>query len=160
MRSVELAGATLVECGLCGEQFGDRRAVNDQALGDEATARGVDRIVWPLAKALGGMPGFRLDSASPGSGESPPFVDLVVTGPEALVQLENVAKALRLAEGSLRCSWQSEARFDHALVMRIGPATVAGKLRDAQLDIEVFAQHIERDMRLNWWRCANGSENG
>jgi hypothetical protein len=106
------------------------------------------------------LPGLSLGSALPGSSEQPPFVDLVVTGQDALLQIENVAKALRLAEGSLRCPWRIEARFDYSLVFVVSPPATGSTLRDARLDIEVLAQHIDRDMRLTWWRCADVAENG
>ncbi len=160
MRSVELDGATVIECGLCGEQFGARNAVTGLALADEATQRGIDPIIWPLARILEQLPGLSLGSALPGSNEQPPSVDLVVTGQDALLQIENVAKALRLAEGSLRCPWRIEARFDYSLVFVVSPPATGSTLRDARLDIEVLAQHIDRDMRLTWWRCADVAENG
>ena len=160
MRSVELDGATVIECGLCGEHFGARNAVAGLALADEATQRGIDPIIWPLARILEQLPGLSLGSALPGSNEQPPFVDLVVTGQDALLQIENVAKALRLAEGSLRCPWRIEARFDYSLVFVVSPPATGSTLRDARLDIEVLAQHIKRDMRLTWWRCADVAENG
>ena len=160
MRSVALDGATLMECGLCGEQFGDRRAVMDQALADEATERGIDKIIWPLARLLGQLPGLSLAGAAAGTSMRPPSVELVVTGQDALLQIENVAKALRLAAGSLRCQWNIVARFEHSLVFCVAPVATSGSLRDARGDIGVLAQHIERDMRLRWWRCASVAPNG
>lgn len=160
MRSVELDGATVIECGLCGEQFGDRHAVTGLALADQATQRGIDPIIWPLARILEQLAGLSLGSCSPGSSEQQPFVDLVVTGRDALLQIENIAKTLRLAGAALRCPWRIEARFDHSLVFVVSPAATGGSLRDARIDIEVLAQHIDRDMRLTWWRCADVAENG
>jgi len=160
MRSVELDGATVIECGLCGEQFGARRAVVGKTLAEEAAEHGVDRQVWPLAKVLAALPGVSLAGASAGAVDSAPFVDLVITGPEALVQLENLAKAVRLAAGSLRNSWRLEVRFDHSLVLRLSPDSAGSSLRDQQIDLETLAEQIGRGMRLSWWRHANLPENG
>jgi hypothetical protein len=45
-------------------------------------------------------------------------------------------------------------------VFVVSPPATGSTLRDARLDIEVLAQHIDRDMRLTWWRCADVAENG
>lgn len=160
MRAVKLASGTVIECGLCGEQFGERRAVTGSGLLSEAEQRGIDSLIWPLARVLERLDGMDLGASSAGHGEQLPFVDLVVVGQQALLQIENLAKAMRLAEGSLRCRWRLEARFEHTLVLLVSPALKNSTLRDARIDIEVLAQQIERDMRLTWWRHANVVENG
>ena len=160
MRAVKLESGTVIECGLCGEQFGERRAVAGSSLHVEAERRGIDPIIWPLARVLERLAGMDLGATSAGSGEQLPFVDLVVVGQEALLEIENLAKAMRLAEGSLRCKWRLEARFEHTLVFLVSPGLKNSTLRDARIDIEVLAQQVERDMRLTWWRHANVAENG
>jgi hypothetical protein len=157
---MELAGKTVHQCGLCGEQFGDRRAVAGLELDEVAQHRGIDAAIWPLARILERLVGFDLGATSAGNSTQLPFVDLIVSGNEALLEVENLAKAMRLAEGSLRCRWRLEARFDHTLVFLVSPALKGSTLRDARIDIEVLAQHIERDMRLTWWRHANVSDSG
>tara|TARA_R110002072_G_scaffold302758_4_gene488538 strand:+ start:9695 stop:10210 length:516 start_codon:yes stop_codon:yes gene_type:complete len=160
MRSVKLDSGTVIECGLCGEQFGERRAVTGSSLSDEAEQRRIDPIIWPLARILERLPGMDLGATSAGGAASLPYVDLVVVGQDALRQIENLAKSMRLVAGSLRCRWRIEARFEHTLVFLIAPAVKDTTLRDARIDIEVLAQCIERDMRLTWWRHANVAENG
>jgi len=160
MHTVELDGATVIECGLCGERFGERRAVTGRTLADEATERGIDPIIWPLARVLEQLPGLVLGNSSPGTQDSPPSVELVVTGQDALLQVENLAKSMRLAAGGLRSRWRIEARFEHSLVFAVAATEGAAALRDARIDVETLAQHVERDMRLTWWRCANVAENG
>lgn len=150
----------MIECGLCGEQFGERRAVTSSSLSDEALQRRIDPIIWPLARVLEQLPGMDLGATGAGEGDSLPFVDLVVVGQDALLQIENLAKSMRLADGSLRCRWRIEARFEHTLVLLVTPAQKGSTLRDARIDIEVLAQKIERDMRLTWWRHAKAVENG
>lgn len=160
MRTVELDGATVIECGLCGERFGERRAVTGRDLADEATERGIDPMIWPLARVLEQLPGLVLGSSSAGTPQEPPYVELVVTGQDALLQVENLAKSMRLAAGSLRCPWRIEARFEHSLVFAVAAQFDRAALRDARIDIEALAQNIDRDMRLTWWRSANVAESG
>ena len=160
LRPVKLSSGTVIECGLCGEQFGERRVVSSSSLSAEAERRSIDPLIWPLALVLERLQGMDLGATSAGHGEQLPYVDLVVVGQEALLEIENLAKAMRLAEGSLRCKWRLEARFEHTLVLLVSPALKNSTLRDARIDIEVLAQQIERDMRLTWWRHANVTEKG
>ena len=160
VHAIELDGSIVHECGLCGEQYGDRHSVVGVVRAKAADQRGIDRAIWPLARVLEQLPGLDLGATSAGKGTKLPFVDLVVSGHEALLQVENLAKAMRLAEGSLRCRWRIEARFDHTLVFLVSPALMGSTLRDARIDIEVLAQHIHRGMRLTWWRHANVTEKG
>lgn len=160
MRPVKLDSGTVIECGLCGEQFGEYRVVTSSSLSNEAVKRRIEPMIWPLARTLERLPGMDLGATSAGSGEALPYVDLVVVGQEALLQIENLAKSMRLADGCLRCRWRIEARFDHTLVFLITPNMKGSTLRDARIDIEVLAQRIERDMRLTWWRHANALDNG
>lgn len=160
MRVVERDGASVHECGLCYATFGDRRAVRGAELSGEAQARGIDDEIWPLARVLEQLPGFTLGNCSGGGRGKLPFVDLVVSGQEALVQLENLAKALRLGAGSLRCRWLLEARFEHTLVIAVKADGDEPLLRDARIDVDALAQQIERDSRLTWWRHAGDVQTG
>lgn len=160
MRALELGSTTVFECALCGEQFGERRAVKDLELADEAVKRRIDPEIWPLARVLERLNGLDLGATSAGNDQVLPFVDLIVSGQAALLELENLAKAMRLAEGSLRCRWRLEARFEHTLVFLVAPRLKGSNLRDARIDIDVLAQQIDRDMRLTWWRHANDPANG
>ena len=158
MRVVERDGGAVHECGLCGATFGDRRAVRGVSLADEAARRGVDPEIWPLARVLEQLPGFTLGSASAGGRGGLPSVELVVSGQEALVQLENLAKALRLAAGGLRCAWLLEARFEQTLVLVVRAEGAPEQLRDARLDVDALAQQLDRDTRLAWWRRAAAAD--
>jgi hypothetical protein len=158
MRPVNLESGTVIKCGLCGEQFGERRAVTNLNLSEEAGDRRIDPVIWPLARILERLPGMDLGATSAGYHEVLPYVDLVVVGQEALLQIENLAKSMRLADSCLRNRWRIEARFDHTLVFLITANMKGSTLRDARIDIEVLAQRIERDMRLTWWRHANTAE--
>jgi len=157
---VDRDGVSVHECGLCGATFGERRAVHGAELADEAFARGIDEEVWPLARVLEQLPGFSLGSCSAGGRASLPFVELVVGGPDALVQMENLAKSLRLGAGGLRCRWLLEARFENTLVLAVRADGDERQLRDARIDVEALAKQLERDMRLTWWRHAGDAQNG
>lgn len=160
MRVVERDGASVHECGLCGATFGDRRAVRGAELAGEALARGIEEEVWPLARVLENLPGFTLGTCSAGGRGHLPFVELVVSGQEALLQMENLAKAVRLGAGALRCRWRLEVRFENTLVLVVGADGGEQDLRDARIDIEALAHQVERDMRLTWWRHAADGQNG
>ena len=148
------AGGAVHECGLCGARFGERRAVRESALEAEALRRGVAPEVWPLAKVLDALPGFALGSACGRAQGELPMVTLIVSGQEALVQLENLAKVLRLAAGRLRCRWSIEVRFEQALVVVVYATGRASSARDACVDVEELAQQVDRSSRLSWWRHA------
>ncbi len=158
MHAVERDGGTLHECGLCGATYGDRRARDGASLASEARARGVDQAVWPLARVLEQLPGFELGACRAGGGGELPSVELVVVGQAALMQLENLAKALRLAAGSLRCRWMLEARFELTLSVLVRATGDASDLRCARIDVETLAQQLTRDVRLSWWRHATEAE--
>jgi len=151
-----LDGASVFECGLCGAQFGDSRAMRRLQDAEEATRAGVDEEVWPLVRALSRLPGLRVGSSSGGSVErhTLPSVELLVTGAAALGQLENLAKALRLMQGGLRCLWQCTVHYERALTFVLTATGSASNLRDARIDLEAIARQLERDMRLSWWRHA------
>jgi hypothetical protein len=113
-------------------------------------------------RVLDGLPGLSVQWADPGSERKGtlPAIELVARDSAAMAQLENVAKALRLAAGSLRCRWGIEVAFEQSLVfvLRVWPA--GGTLRDARIDAEALAAELDRFTRLSWWRHATGTENG
>ncbi len=160
MHAVERDGGTLHECGLCGATYGDRRVVQGASLAVEADASGVAHEIWPLARVLERLPGFELGACRAGGAGELPSIELVVVGHAALVQLENLAKALRLAAGSLRCRWMLEARFELTLSVFVRALGDATDLRCARIDVETLAQQLERDARLSWWRHANEEAKG
>lgn len=151
MQARRHAGATVYECGLCGAQIGDRRAVDAFGRVDEAARHGVEPEIWPLVRALAGLEGFARGAASAGAPDRLPFVEVVVTGQAALTEVENVTKTLRLAARSLRCRWRFEARFEQTLVFVL-TTSARDSLRDAHIDVEVLAEQLERNRRLAWWR--------
>jgi hypothetical protein len=154
-------GAPVHECGLCFARFGERRAVEALDDAEEARLRGVAAGVWPLVRALERLPGLCVRAAGAGdfAARTLPFVELGVTAPEALVQLENLAKSLLLCAGSTRLHWVVEVSYRHHLAFVLKPrhgggSVPAEEVRDAGIDVDVLRRAIERDSRLSWWRHA------
>lgn len=153
--------AAVHECSLCGARFGDRAAIAMLSDREQAAARGVDAEVWPLVRALTALPGLVVRRSGGTSGSPPtlPFVELAIGDAQALVQVENLAKSLRLAAGGLHLHWQLVVEFQQNLVFVLkprhpgGPVTTA-EAADARLDLGVLATQLARDVRLSWWRHA------
>lgn len=161
MRVRVVDGLSVHECGLCEARFGDRRALTSLADAEEARLQGVDRAVWPLVRALRPLPGLCVRKSAGGDVDmrTLPFVELGATSPEALHQLENLAKSLRLSAGSLRLHWIVEVEYQHHLAFVLKPrhpggAVSLGEARDARIDLEVLGKHLARDTQLAWWRHA------
>ena len=156
-----LDGATVHECGFCGARFGDAQAIAKLESRTEAATAGVDEHVWPLVQVLSRLPGLTVGDSSGGSVAkySMPRVELLASGDGALVQIENLTKALRLMAGSLRCMWQITVHYDRALTFVLAATGSGASLRDARIDLEALARRVERDSRLTWWRHADGQPN-
>lgn len=160
-------GAPVHECGLCFARFGERRAVESLHDAEEARQRGVAAGVWPLVRALERLPGLCVRTSGAGDlvARTLPFVELGVTSPEALVQLENLAKSLLLSAGATRLHWVVEIAYQHHLAFVLKPRHAGGavpveEVRDAGIDVDVLRRAIERDSKLSWWRHAGVKANG
>jgi hypothetical protein len=152
-------GAPVHECGLCSARFGGRDAVAALDAGEEARHRGVDPGIWPLVRALERLPGVvvRAASAADERARALPFVAVALLGPVGLVQLENVAKSLRLGAGALLRPWGIEVEYRQQLTFVLQPRHGGGEVpapvvRDAGIDVDVLARQLDRDARLSWWR--------
>ena len=161
MRVHVVDGSPVHECGMCGARFGARVAVEALAFADEAKLRGVAAGIWPLVRVLERLPGLAVrTSAAPDAAAGVlPFVELGATSPQALVQLENLAKSLRLGAGSLRLHWIVEVEYQHHLAFVLKPRhgggpVPAAMVRDAVIDLDALHRLLERDTRLSWWRHA------
>ena len=145
-------GITIRECGLCGERIGERRAVAAASDREEAAARGFAAEVWPLVRVLRQMPGLTVVAADAGSvsDDRLPRVTLAPTSADALVQIENLALSLQLGEGQLLCPWLLVVEYQRHLAFVLQPQ--GGALTDARLDLGTLRSHLERGMRLSWWR--------
>jgi Zn ribbon nucleic-acid-binding protein len=166
--SVRVAdGIPIHECGLCGAHFGERRVVETLDDAEEARQRGVAVEVWPLVRALDRLQGLAVRDACAGDAaqRTLPFVDLAVTAPAALLQLENLAKSLLLGAGALKCHWILEVEYHRHLSFVLKPRHGGGfvtpeQVRDARADLHVLRRHLERDVKLQWWRHAEDRVNG
>lgn len=162
MRVRVVDGSVVHECGLCGAQFGERRAVEAATGRDEARERGVAAAVWPLVRALEALPGVAVRAAAPGGAaeRALPRIEFVLLDAGAMVQLENLAKSLRLATGSLRCRWCLEVEYEQVLRFVLRPRGGGGSHADALLDVATLAAAVQRDSRLGWWRHAKRPDSG
>lgn len=162
------AGTPIHECALCGARFGDRRAVEAVEDAEEARARGVSPLAWPLFRALTLLPGFAVRTADPGdvAARTLPFVEIgVADAVLAIVQAENVAKSLQLGAGELQNHWVLEVEYRRHLAFVLKPRHPGGpvhaeQVRAAQVDLGTLRRLIERDSRLGWWRHAAGDRSG
>lgn len=167
MRVRVVDGAPIHECGLCGARFGDRAAIERLEDTEEATRRGIDLEVFPLVRAFDRVPGLLVREASAGDPErqAMPFVRLGPASAGAMIQLENVTKSVLLAAGELRRHWVIEVEYQRNLLFVLKPrlsgrpATPEG-VREAQLDLDVLRRHLERDVKLQWWRPVQPAGNG
>ena len=166
--SVRVAdGVPIHECGLCGAHFGERRVVESLDDAEEARQRGVAVEVWPLVRALDRVKGLAVRDACAGdiAQKTLPFVALAIAGPSALVQLENLAKSLLLGAGALKRHWIVEVEYHRHLSFVLKPRHGGGlvtqeQVRDARADLDRLRRHLERDVKLQWWRHADEAGNG
>lgn len=167
MKVVLVDGLPLHECQLCFTRFGDRRALQRHADTEESRRLGVDPLVWPLARALDCLPGLRVRTSggADAARRTLPFVEVVPTSAQALVQLENLAKSLRLGARGLRCHWVVEVEFQNHLSFVLKPRPGGAHLgeqtvADTTHDLDVLRRQVERDQRLSWWRHAEDGDSG
>jgi hypothetical protein len=157
-------GVSVRECELCGARFGERQAVAALGDRDEAKARGIDGDVWPLVRTLSALPGIVVRRSMGVSSPPPtlPFVEVALGTADGLLQLENLAKSLRLAAGTLQLHWQLVVEFQQNLLFVLkphhpgGPVTAA-EAQAAAADVDRLARQIGRDQRLSWWRHATAT---
>ncbi|MFM1872943.1 MAG: hypothetical protein RL398_2365 [Planctomycetota bacterium] len=164
MRVRLLDGSPVHVCGLCGAEFGDRTA-NDQLHDqEEAHDHGFDPVVWPLVRTLLKLPGITVREASAGDPElaALPFVEIGSRqADEALLQLENLAKALLLGARQLDCHWVIEVEYRRHLAFVLKPRHGGGEVplklvRDARADLDRLRRQLERDVELGWWQHPPG----
>lgn len=160
-------GAAVRECGLCGAVFGERAAVASLADDEEARARGVAPGIWPLVRVLERLPGLCVHASGAGDPSAGilPYVELGATAADALTQLENLAKSLHLAAGSLQLPWVVELGYERHLAFVLKPrapggSVAAAMVRAAGLDVGVLWRLLERDIELSWWRHAGPEPTG
>lgn len=163
VQAVLRAGVTVHECGLCGALVGENDAVARVRSFQEARQRGVDPQVYPLVLALEALLGIKVVRSHGGDRDPPtlPFVQWGLTGPAALVQVENLTKSLVLARGALRVPWAVEVEYQHRLVFTLKPrVSVAGMApgtaADLTVDLATLADLVQRNRRLSWWHHPPG----
>ncbi|MHC5009570.1 MAG: hypothetical protein ACYTG6_01330 [Planctomycetota bacterium] len=155
----DVDGARIDVCDLCGHLQGEGPQVALLRERQEAEERGFDPRIYPLVKALEGVPNFRVDSASAGRPDRAeyPFVFLRVAG-DGLRDLERLLTSLEMANKDTKRRWVVELSLQRGLLFILRPRfwkaildITAEDIREARSDLPVLAQVIRRDVKLGWW---------
>lgn len=154
-------GHSVLECDLCGALSGGAHSVATIELAREAQQEGVDAPVFALRRALDAMDGLRVVDSHGGdrARRRLPYARWIALDPRAFVQLENLAKSLRLSSGSTSMQWTIEVEFQSGLEFVLTPRVPTSRPREAdvalaQADLNVLGRAFQRDVRLSWWRRA------
>ncbi|MBN2490954.1 MAG: hypothetical protein JXQ29_08900 [Planctomycetes bacterium] len=158
----KVRGARVFECQFCGALEGDVAAVREVHQERDAARRGMDPLVYPLVEALERMPHLRVREASAGASEEciPPYVQFHVEERNgALRHIERLLQSLEMSHRRTRRIWALEAHYTHSeLRFALRPRFMKpvgdldpDEIRDAQLDLRLLAERLERDMGLSWW---------
>ncbi len=154
-------GHSVLECDLCGALSGGAHSVATIELAREAQQEGVDAPVFALRRALEAMEGLRVVDSHGGdrARRRLPFVRWIALDPRAFMQLENLAKSLRLSSGSTSMPWTIEVEFQSGLEFVLTPRVATSRPREAdvalaQADLSLLGRAFARDVRLSWWRRA------
>ena len=153
-------GVEVGSCGLCGHLQGDPARVVLAAERIEAAEQGYNPIVYPLVKALGQVPTFRVSAASAGRTETSeyPFVFLRVA-PGGLEDLERLLTSLEMANQSTQRRWVVECALQRGLLFILRPRfwkaileINEADIRQARSDLKLLAEIVARDVKLSWWQ--------
>lgn len=152
-------GRPVLECDLCGALSGGAATVATVERAREAKHSGVDESVFALHRAIESLEGLFVTHSDGGdrARKKLPSVRWSALDARGLVQLENLAKSLRLCERETSVAWTIECEFLHGLEFALVPRLAAAAVREAdvalaQADLAVLARSIARDSRLSWWR--------
>jgi hypothetical protein len=152
-------GIPVLRCDLCGHLQGDDSRVQQAELRLEARQRGLAAEVYPLVRALEGVPTFRVAGASAGRPEIAeyPFVFLRLD-PKGLRDLEKLLTSLEMANRQTKRRWVMELTLQRGLLFILRPRfwkpvleITTQDILEARADLPVLAHAIERDVRLSWW---------
>jgi hypothetical protein len=159
VRPARVEGVEVEVCALCDHVQGDAARVARVHERREAVERGFHRAIYPLVKALEGVPTFRVEAAEAGRPESGeyPFVFLRLR-PEGLADLERLLTSLEMANARTRRRWVVECALQRGLLFILRPrfwkavqAITAADIEEARADLPLLAQALARDVGLTWW---------
>jgi hypothetical protein len=158
--SVVLEGSRVERCALCDHLQGDATTIARLERRREATERGFHATVYPLVRALEGVPTFTVSAASAGRPETTeyPFVFLRLA-PEGLRDLERLLTSLEMANRSTKRRWVVECSLQRGLLFILRPRFWKPVLEinerdilEARDDLELLADVLARDVKLGWWK--------
>ncbi len=152
-------GHSVLECDLCGALSGGHASVATIELAREAQQEGIDAPAYGVQRALSSLDGVMVLDCQGGcrSRRKLPNVRFQAMDSRGFVQLENLAKSLRLSAGSMSMAWTIEVDFQSGLEFVLTPRVATSRPREAdvalaQSDLPLLARALERDVRLSWWR--------
>ncbi|MDP6929921.1 MAG: hypothetical protein QF412_09500 [Planctomycetota bacterium] len=159
--AVSIEGMAIWQCGLCDAIAGDDAAVARVLLIREAQERGIHVAAYPLVVALDRIEGFKVVACGAGDPEqiSWPFVQMSLSGPSALVGLENLTKSLALSAHEGGVHWVVEVEIQTSMLFTLKPRfhrdmkrISSQEVLAVRKDLERLGANLERDMALSWWR--------
>ena len=152
-------GHNVMECDLCGAIAGGSVAVATIERAREAEQEGIDASVFAVQRAIGRLDGVRVTESHGGDRNRRrlPFVRWLALDSRGIVQLENLAKSLRLSSTSMSMSWTLEVDYHSTVEFVLTPRAATTRPREAdvalaQADLLVLGRTLDRDVRLAWWR--------
>jgi hypothetical protein len=160
VESVLVEGQRVQECALCGALYGDADKIERIDQIRESRDRGIDAGIYPLVKAIDGIPGarvFQSVEADPAGRVLPLILFHVDLGTNALeLFMSSFTSARRL----LKARWVVEVDQTRDLHFELKPHLPPGELvvdlpplriREIAEDTATLAQALRRDQSLSWW---------
>jgi len=155
-------GDLIHECQFCGAIEGAATAVNEVYVEREALKRGMDPEVFALVQVLEKIPGLKVREAGGGScpDRIPPYVYFhVEEKPGILREIERILQSLEMSHRRTHLIWAIEAHhLNGELRFALRPRFMKPvqdldpeEIREAQEDLRLLAERLERDMALSWW---------
>ena len=162
MISRKVGGALVFECQFCDALEGDPTAIREVHLEREAARRGMDPLVYPLVAVLEQIPFLRVRDAAAGACEDriPPYIHFHIEERNGtLHQMEHLLHSLEMSHRRTHRIWTLELRHAHGeLRFALRPRFMKPvgsldpeEIREAQQDLRLLADRLERDMALSWW---------
>lgn len=152
-------GHSVFECDLCGAVTGSTTVVATIEDARDAEAVGIDGPVFAVQRAIARLDGLRVTESFGGdkARRRLPFVRFAVLDARGYVQLENLAKSLRLSSASTSMAWTVEVDYQTTLEFVLTPRVPTTRPREAdialsQSDLVSLGRAFDRDVRLSWWR--------
>jgi len=155
-------GELIHECQFCCALEGGAAAVNEVYVEREAVRRGMDPSVFALVQVMEKIRGLKVREAGAGSGPDriPPYIHFhVEEKPGILREIERILQSLEMSHRLTHRVWAIEAHHRNGeLRFALRPRFMKPvqdldpeEIREAQEDLRLLAERLDRDMALSWW---------